>query len=189
MPGMDTKRFCPACRPIKCDRVVSLSPCIARPGSLQKHGAAAAHTMMPSRTTVRTMPTPPKTASPVVAKPKPKPKKPAEPAAKPFLRFCHSAPLRAKTLKVLEAVEGADKPTTHSGQITDLILELTDAGMDQFFLQSLKATKANFVVQQSASLGLAGVQKVMGTVIRNIVGRMDDKQLLSVCGSIRQFMV
>lgn len=94
-----------------------------------------------------------------------------------------------KTLKLLETVENADKPTEHSGRLTDLILELTDAGMDQFFLQSLKATKANFVVQQSASLGLSGVQKVMGTVIRNIIGRMDDRQLLSVCGSIRQFMV
>ena len=120
---------------------------------------------------------------------KSKPKSATKPAAKPFLRFFHSAPLRAKTLKVLETVEGADKPAEHSGRLTDLILELTDAGMDQFFLQSLKATEANFVVQQSASLGLSGVQKVMGTVIRNIIGRMDDKQLLSVCGSIRQFMV
>jgi hypothetical protein len=132
------------------------------------------------------MPTPSKTAAPAATH---KPKKPAAPATKPFLRFHHSAPLRAKTLKVLETVENADKPTEHSGRLTDLILELTDAGMDQFFLQSLKATKANFVVQQSASLGLSGVQKVMGTVIRNIVGLMDDKQLLSVCGSIRQFMV
>ena len=132
------------------------------------------------------MPTP-KNSAPAVAKAKPK--KPAAPAAKPFLRFYHSAPLRAKTLQVLDAVESADKPTEHSGRLSDLILELTDAGMDRFFLQSLKATKANFVVQQSASLGLSGVQKVMGTVIRNIVGRMDDKQLLSVCGSIRQFMV
>ncbi len=118
-----------------------------------------------------------------------KPSKPAASAARPFLRFHHSAALRAKTLKVLEAVEGADKPTEHSGRLTDLILELTEAGMDQFFLQSLKATQANFVVQQSAALGLSGVQKVMGTVTRNIIGRMDDKQLLSVCRSIRQFMV
>lgn len=139
------------------------------------------------RAKVRAMPTPRKTAPPVAATRKPN--KPAEPAAKPFLRFHHSAPLRARTLEVLETVESADKPTEHSGRLTDLILELTDAGMDQFFLQSLKATKANFVVQQSASLGLSGVQKVMGTVTRNIVGRMDDKQLLSVCGSIRQFMV
>ena len=111
-----------------------------------------------------------------------------EPASKPFLRFHHSHELRARTLEVLKTVENAEEPTAHSERLTDLILELTDSGMDQYFLQSLKATKANFVVQQSAALGLSGVRKVMGTVIRNIVVRMDDRQLLSVCGSIRRFM-
>ena len=114
--------------------------------------------------------------------------KAADPASKPFLRFHHSPELRAQTLEVLEAVESAERATIHSGRLIELILELTATGMDQYFLQSLKATKANFVVQQSAALGLSGVQKVMGTVIRNIVGRMDDRQLLSVCVSIRQFM-
>lgn len=89
---------------------------------------------------------------------------------------------------MLEAVEDAEKATDHSDQLTELVLELTDCGMNQYFLQSLKATKASFVVQQSASIGLSGVQKVMGTVIRNIIARMDDRQLLSVCGSIRKFM-
>jgi hypothetical protein len=106
----------------------------------------------------------------------------------PFLRFRHSKELRAKTVDVLETVENAEKASDHSAQLTKLILELTECGLDQYFLQSLKATKANFVVQQTASVGLSGVQKVMGTVIRNIIGRMDDRQLLSVCGSIRQFM-
>lgn len=89
---------------------------------------------------------------------------------------------------MLETVESADKPSDHSRLLTDLVPELTESGMDQFFLQSLKATKASFVLQQSAALGLSGVQKVMGTVIRNILGRMDDRQLRSVCGSIRGFM-
>ena len=132
------------------------------------------------------MATPTKPTTPVAAK---RAKKTvAEASSKPFLRFHHSHELRAKTLEILEVVENDEKPTAHSGRLTDLILELTDSGMDQYFLQSLKATKANFVVQQSAALGLSGVQKVMGTVIRNIVGRMDDRQLLSVCGSIRKFM-
>ena len=132
------------------------------------------------------MPTSPKTAAAVAVKPAPK-KRPAA-DARPFLRFHHTLELRTKTLEVLEAVESADKPSAHAKRLTELILELSAAGMDQFFLQSLKAAKANFVVQQSAALGLSGVQKVMGTVVRNIIGRMDDRQLLSVCGSIRQFM-
>ena len=133
---------------------------------------------------VQSMPTSTKRAAPA----RKVPKTAAVPDSRPFLRFHHSPELRAKTLEVLEAVEGADKATTYSVQLTDLVLELTDCGMDQYFLQSLKATKANFVMQQSAALGLSGVQKVMGTVIRNMLGRMDDRQLLSVCGSIRRFM-
>ncbi len=132
------------------------------------------------------MPTTAKRAAPVTVKRAPK--KAVEPAPRPFLRFHHSHELRVKTLEVLLVVENAENAADHSAELIALVLELTDHGMDQYFLQSLKATKANFVVQQSAALGLAGVQKVMGTVIRNILGRMDDRQLLSVCGSIRQFM-
>jgi hypothetical protein len=134
----------------------------------------------------RTMPTSSKRAAPNATTRAPK--KAAEPGSKPFLRFHHSQELRAKTIEVLDAVENAEMATAHSERLIELVLELTDCGLDQYFLQSLKATKANFVVQQSAALGLSGVQKVMGTVIRNIIGRMDDRQLLSVCGSIRTFM-
>jgi hypothetical protein len=119
------------------------------------------------------MPTSPRRAAPIAVKRAPQ--KTAEPGSKPFLRFHHSQELRIKTIEVL-------------GRLTELILELTDCGLDQYFLQSLKATKANFLVQQSAALGMSGVQKVMGTVTRNIIGRMNDRQLLSVCGSIRKFM-
>jgi hypothetical protein len=115
-------------------------------------------------------------------------KKVAEGATKPFMRFHHTPALRAKTLVVLEAVESAEDACSQSGQLAGLVLELTDCGLDQYFVQPLKAAKVSFVVQQSAALGLVGVQKVMGTVIRNVMGRMSDKQLLSVCGSIRQFM-
>lgn len=133
------------------------------------------------------MPRSPKPATPVATGRKPKPA--AAPAVRPFLRFHHSHELRVKTLQVLDSVEGADKPSACSAQLTALVLELTENGMEQYFLQPLKATQANFVVQQSASIGLSGVQKLMGGVIRNILARMDDRQLLSVCGSIRQFMI
>jgi hypothetical protein len=44
------------------------------------------------------------------------------------------------------------------------------------------------VIEQSAKMGLMGAQQVIGSVIRNIIGRMEAPQLLSVCGSIREFM-
>ena len=60
--------------------------------------------------------------------------------------------------------------------------------MDFYFLEQLKLAKAGFITQQSANLGMAGALQVIGSVIRNIIGRMDEPQLLSVCGSIRRLM-
>ena len=135
------------------------------------------------------MPTLAKPVTPSPAKRAPKHTAAVEAAQKPFLRFHHSDKLRSKTLEVLSIVEGAEDATVHTGALTDLVLELTDVGFDQFFLQSLKDAKVGFVVQQSAALGLAGVQKVMGAVVRKFIGRMDHQQLLSVCSAIRSFMV
>ncbi len=109
-------------------------------------------------------------------------------AVKPFLRFYHSEALRKKTLAVLASLESARDPTEHRGALADIAVELTNGGLDYFFLQPLKAAKAGFVVEQSASIGMTGVQQLMGSVVRNVIGRMTGAQLLSVGQSLRQFM-
>lgn len=134
------------------------------------------------------MTTPTKRATPTRARSAPKPAAQIAPTTQPFLRFYHSEALRVRTFKVLETVENCPDPTAHCTALTDLILELVDSGMDYYFLRSLKGTGAGFVAQQSASLGLVGVQKVMGTVIRNVLGRMSGPQLLSVCATLRELM-
>jgi len=113
---------------------------------------------------------------------------PSEPSG-PFLRFYHTEGLRKKTLSLLRTLEQAEDPCAHRDDLADIVVELTISGMDYYFMRPLKLAKAGFIVQQSANLGLAGVQQVMGSVIRNIIGRMEGPQLLSVCGSIRQLML
>jgi len=56
-------------------------------------------------------------------------------------------------------------------------------------MKQLKLAKPGFLVEQSANLGMAGTQQVMGSVIRQVIGRMGSPQLLSVCRSIRQLML
>ena len=89
---------------------------------------------------------------------------------------------------MLKALESARDPTAHRGSLANLAVELTNAGLDYYFIKPLKLAKAGFVVEQSASLGMTGVQQLMGSVIRNVIGRMDGSQLLSVGNSLRQFM-
>ena len=109
--------------------------------------------------------------------------------SRPFLRFYHSEALRKKTLTVLDTIEQAHDATRHRDTMSSLVMELTASGMDGYFMKPLKLARPGFLVEQSASLGLAGVQQVIGSVVRQIIGRMDGPQLVSVCGSIRQFML
>ena len=125
----------------------------------------------------------PQTVKPRAVKtPKPKDKD----KALPFLRFYHSEVLRTKTHTVLTALEEDPDPTQHRNALGDLVAELSDAGLNYFFMSPLKQAKPGFLVEQSASLGMAGARQVLGSVARNIISRMDKPQLLSVSASIRQ---
>ena len=100
----------------------------------------------------------------------------------------HTDDLRTRTLAVLESIEYSPQPTRHRDALAEIAIELAHAGMDYFFIKQLERANVGFLIQTSASVGVAGVLQVMGSVIRNIIGRMDGHQLLSICGSIRQLM-
>lgn len=106
----------------------------------------------------------------------------------PSLRFCYPEALHAKTLDLLETLEQADDPTRHRGALGDLVVELTHAGMDDYFLQPLRLAQVGFMVQQTANLGVAGATRIMAAMIRTIIGRLDKDQILTVAGHIRQRM-
>jgi hypothetical protein len=107
--------------------------------------------------------------------------------AEPSLRFYHSKALRAKTLAVLSSVEHA-KDLQHRDELSDLVVELTNSGMDYYFLRPLRLAKAGFFVEQSAKVGMAATTRVLASVICSIIGRMDKPQLLTVCSYIRGLM-
>jgi hypothetical protein len=114
--------------------------------------------------------------------------KASSPPSQPFLRFYHSKGLRADTLRVLATLEKAKDGTQHRDALADVVVELTDSGMEYYFLRPLKLANVGFLTQQSANLGMAAAKQVLGSVIRNIIGRMDHPQLLIVCSYIRQLM-
>jgi hypothetical protein len=68
------------------------------------------------------------------------------------------------------------------------VVKLTDTGMDYYFLKPLQLAEVGFVVQQSANLGIAGALRIIGSVVRTIIGRLNKTQLPTICGYIRQLM-
>lgn len=104
------------------------------------------------------------------------------------MRVYHSEELHEKTVLVLTALERAPDPTAHRDALAELAVELTDNGLNYCFVRPLKVARAGFILEQSASIGMAGAQQALAIVIRNIIARMDGPQLLSVGRSLREFM-
>ena len=121
-----------------------------------------------------------KKASPAASKTLPK--VPAEPC----LRFHHASDLRAKTNAVLDALETRPDQPKHGESMADLVQELIDAGMDYYFLRALKKAKLGFVAEQSARLGMSGAVRIISSVSRQFLVRMDRPQLLIVSQHIRE---
>jgi hypothetical protein len=106
-------------------------------------------------------------------------------AVQPSMRFYHSEALREKTHAVLDALEAAPGHPRHGDALADLVAELIDAGMDYYFMRALKQAKVGFVTEQSARMGLSGAVKLMASVNRKFIVRMDQDQLLVVAQHIR----
>ena len=106
-------------------------------------------------------------------------------AIEPSLRFYHSKALRQKTDSVLTALESHPGHKNHGEDISDLVAELIDAGMDYYFLKALKEADVGFVAEQSARLGMSGAVKLVSSVSRKFITRMDHTQLLVVSTHIR----
>jgi len=103
----------------------------------------------------------------------------------PYLRFYHSEALRGQMSAVLTALENADDPEDHRGPLADLVAELTESGMDYYFLRALKLAGAGFVAERSARVGMSGAVTLISSVCRRFIMRMDGPQLLAVAAHIR----
>ncbi len=110
------------------------------------------------------------------------------PCKKPSFRFYPSRDLHNRLIVILDDIEKSPDSTLHRAKLSDSVKELTTAGFDYYFGRPLKEAKVGFVTQQSANLGLLGVQQVMTPVIRNIIGRLEHAQLQAIAQSIRQLM-
>jgi hypothetical protein len=107
---------------------------------------------------------------------------------KPSLRFFHSGALRTRTNRVLAALERAEDPTQHVGALSGLVVDLTEVGLDYYFLRPLQQAKVGFVARQMASLGMSGVLQVMSPIIRSVLAGTNAAQLRVIVRHIRHLM-
>lgn len=107
------------------------------------------------------------------------------PAVAPSMKFHYSKALHTKVEVVLGAIDSQPDQRGHGDALADLVAELVDAGMDHYFLRGLKMADLGFITEQSARLGMSGAVKVINSVSRKFIVRMNGAQLQAVTSHIR----
>ena len=105
--------------------------------------------------------------------------------AKPSLRFFCPTGLRKRTDTVLARIERDDDATQYASALSSVVVELTETGLDYYFLRPLRESKFGFVARQTANLGMSGALRVMSPVIGRILTGADTAQLRGVARHIR----
>ena len=105
--------------------------------------------------------------------------------AKPSMRFLHSTELKEKTDAVLSELKSNPDNSKNGDAMADLVAELVNAGMDYYFVKALKEAKIGFISEKSALLGIASAVRLISSVSRKFIVRMDSNQLSVVASHIR----
>ena len=102
-----------------------------------------------------------------------------------FLCFQLTPEAQHRLDAVLVAIEQSAEPDEHGEALADVVAELTDAGLSYYYLRAAKVAKVGFVVEQATRLAVSGAGKLISSVCRKYLVRMDGAQLLAVAGHIR----
>jgi hypothetical protein len=104
---------------------------------------------------------------------------------KPSLRFFHSAALRHRSDRLLSAIEKDGDPRAHAHDLADLVVELSEAGMDYYFLRPIRQAKLGVIAQKTAQYGMSGALKLMAPMVRTILHGANAAQLRAIAAHMR----
>jgi hypothetical protein len=115
------------------------------------------------------------------------PTKRTEPVTR--LSFPLSEELRRQTLETLAKLRESSDRRRHLPLLGDLISDLTEAGLEYYFVHSLEKAGVGIIGVSTAKLGIASTSKGIPVVITKVVRLMSDDQLLAVADFIEEALI
>ncbi len=109
-------------------------------------------------------------------------------SAEPSLQFHYPAPLQKRADAVLSRIEGDDDATPQAGALSAVVLDLTEAGLDYYFLRAVEQAKFGFAARQASTFATAGALRLMSPLIGRVLASADSRQLRAVARHIRYLM-
>lgn len=104
------------------------------------------------------------------------------------IAFRISAELRARTEAAVAAVRDDPGDPGRVGELVEAVLELTDTGLDYYFLEPLRRAEVGAMGTTAARLGIATAGRGIPPIVRRVISGMDEEQVLSIADFIEEIL-
>ncbi|MBQ0748057.1 MAG: hypothetical protein KBT82_16535 [Marinobacter sp.] len=97
--------------------------------------------------------------------------------------------LRTRALYTVEELRERGKADKEAvDKLYNLIVELTDAGLDFFFLEPLRRLRASNMMLGMARVGISSMLKGSKIVVHKVLKKLDDRSLASILDFIEEII-
>lgn len=100
-----------------------------------------------------------------------------------------SPELRARVLQAVEEVRRDPSDEGNVGELVDVVVELTDCGLEYFFLYPLEQAAVGLVTRKGVELALGATGRTLPPVVRRTVRSLTEEQLLHIAEFIEHMLV
>ena len=106
-----------------------------------------------------------------------------------LVAFRISPELMEQAQAALRAVREDPSDEDRLGALVEVILELTDRGMDFYYMEPLRRAQVGAITASAARLGLAAASRGIPAIIRRVVSSLDEEQVLSIAGFVDEILI
>ncbi|MCP4200969.1 MAG: hypothetical protein GY769_03455 [bacterium] len=82
--------------------------------------------------------------------------------------------------QTIDRVRASSAPEEHSKEGADLVLRLTEACLDSYFLKPVRALEVGFVAEKATTVGVNAANRAIGLFVRRITGGLSGDQVLKL---------
>lgn len=97
--------------------------------------------------------------------------------------------LRTRALYTVEELRERGKADKEAvDKLYNLIIDMTEAGLDFFFLEPLRRLKASSMMLGMARVGISSMLKGSKMIIHKVIKKLDDRSLASILDFIEEII-
>ncbi len=103
--------------------------------------------------------------------------------------FCISSELMKRAEASVQSLRRDPEDPSHVKELVAVVLELTENGLDYYFLEPLRCARVGAMGMTTARLGIATAGRAISPLVRRVMSSLDEEQILSIADFVDELLI